>query len=134
MYEINKDDTINIVEGVGKQRVECTAILAGGDMLVQIVGGDKPHIGAVSMAVPRPSLKDPNDNSSTASVLTAVGHKDDEVARSASLYLAKVMSCVVVVVAGIHVCDADENDIKQILMNSDKVITELAEVLIKNRF
>jgi hypothetical protein len=41
----------------------------GPDLLVAIWGGEKPHIGAVAAAQPRPSLKDPAVTSATASVI-----------------------------------------------------------------
>ncbi|MGD8524504.1 MAG: hypothetical protein PVF56_25390, partial [Desulfobacterales bacterium] len=53
----------------------------GPDLLVAIWGGEKPHIGAVAMAQPRPSLKDPEVTSSTASVFSYVGHKEDDLAK-----------------------------------------------------
>ncbi len=131
MPEEYKKEMIQLAEGVGKHRMKCIAMWAGKDLSVLIVGGDVPHIGSVAMAVPRPSLRDSKDISSTASVLTAVGHKDDEVARAFSLHLAKELSTIVVVTAGIHIDGADEDDIKKILVNSDKLMKDLVAILNK---
>lgn len=99
-------------------RIVCTAMLAGEDVTVLIQGGERPHVGAVAMAVPRPSLNDPARTSATASVLAVTGHKDDELARAVSLHLAAELSCVVVVVAGVHIDGADEGDIEEIVTNT----------------
>lgn len=91
-------------------------VKAGGDQLglwaswtstadgltVQIYGG-LPHLGAVAMAYPRPSLRDPAKTSATSSVLTRLGHLDDLLARRASELLARTLNVPVAVVAGVHV-------------------------------
>ncbi|MBN2666725.1 MAG: hypothetical protein JXR67_09460, partial [Bacteroidales bacterium] len=63
--------------------IHASVCLIGKDLLVAIWGGEKPHIGAVSVAQPRPSLKDPKRVSSTASVICILGHKEDELAKAA---------------------------------------------------
>lgn len=82
--------------------IEAEAVRLGADVLVYIWGGERPHIGAVAAAQPRPSLADPDKTSATASVLTYVGHKEDQVAREAALALAARLNTNVVVTAGIH--------------------------------
>jgi hypothetical protein len=64
--------------------IRAEALWIGPDLLVYIWGGDAPHIGAVAMAQPRPSLADPKVTSSTASVFTYVGHKEDDLAKWAA--------------------------------------------------
>jgi MoaA/NifB/PqqE/SkfB family radical SAM enzyme len=49
----------------------------GQDILVSIWGGTRPHIGAVGIAIPRPSLKNPKEWSATSSNFTFIGHKED---------------------------------------------------------
>ena len=44
----------------GKYDLSASVRLIGDDILVAIWGGDKPHIGAVTMAQPHPSLRDSN--------------------------------------------------------------------------
>ena len=61
--------------------IRAEALWIGPDLLVYIWGGEAPHIGAVAMAQPRPSLADPAKTSSTASVFTYVGHKEDALAK-----------------------------------------------------
>jgi hypothetical protein len=74
----------------------------GEDWLVAIWGGERPHIGAVGMAQPRPSLKNSDQRSATASVFCYVGHKEDEVVKAVSEALAVRLNARVVVTAGMH--------------------------------
>jgi hypothetical protein len=82
--------------------IEAEAVRLGPDVLVYIWGGERPHIGAVAAAQPRPSLADPDKISATASVLTYVGHKEDLVAREVAQTLAALLNTNIVVTAGIH--------------------------------
>jgi gallate decarboxylase subunit D len=74
----------------------------GQDILVSIWGGTHPHIGAVAMAVPRPSLKDPKEVSATSSNFTFVGHKEDLLAKKISEKISSQLKTNVIVTAGIH--------------------------------
>lgn len=82
--------------------VEAEAVWIGADLLVFIWGGERPHIGAVAAAQPRPSLADATRLSATASVLTYVGHKEDVVVKQAAEALSAALNAHVVVTAGIH--------------------------------
>lgn len=73
----------------------------GADMLVVLTGG-RAHIGAVAIAQPRPSISDARMISSTSSVFTRVGHKEDIVAKAMSEELSRALNRVVAVVAGLH--------------------------------
>ena len=74
----------------------------GQDILVSVWGGTRPHIGAVGMAIPRPSLKNPKKWSATSSVFTFIGHKEDTLVKTISERLAARLRRNVVVTAGIH--------------------------------
>ena len=99
----------------------------GPDLLVAIWGGEKPHIGAVAVAQPRPSLKDPEVTSATASVICRVGHKEDELVKAASEILASVLKTQVVVAAGIHWDNLDPKDIQRIIQNSEILVDLILE-------
>lgn len=96
----------------------------GADLLVAIWGGEKPHIGAVAVAQPRPSLRDPEVTSATASVICNVGHKEDELVKAASEILASVLKTQVVVAAGIHWDNLDDEGIQTIIKNS-RILVEM---------
>ena len=83
----------------------------GDDVLVAIWGGEKPHIGAVAIAQPRPSLKDPQAISATASVICLVGHKEDDLAKAAAEILAAT-----------HWDNLDPDAIERIIRNSETLV------------
>jgi len=99
----------------------------GDDVLVAIWGGEKPHIGAVAIAQPRPSLKDPQVTSATASVICLVGHKEDELAKAAAEILAAALETHVVVTAGIHWDNLTPDAIERIIRNSETLIDMILE-------
>jgi hypothetical protein len=96
--------------------------LIGEDVLVAIWGGEKPHIGAVAVAQPRPSLRDAAVTSSSASVICLVGHKEDELAKAAAEILAAALETQVVVTAGIHWDNLAPEAIQRIVRNSEILV------------
>lgn len=108
--------------GRGKHRVVLTATITVDGLIISLLGGDRPHVGAIAVGIPRSSLKDPSQISATTSVFTLVGHKDDEVARPAAERLAKTLNQTVIVVAGIHVEQAEDEDIERITNNSKQAV------------
>jgi hypothetical protein len=74
----------------------------GEDLLVSIWGGTRPHIGAVGMAVSRPSLADSRRWSATSSNFTFTGHKEDRLVKDISEAIAAGLRKNVVVTAGMH--------------------------------
>ena len=101
--------------------------LIGQDLLVAIWGGEKPHIGAVAVAQPRPSLKDPEVTSASASVICFVGHKEDELAKAAAEILAAALNTPAVVTAGIHWDNLDPKGIRHIIQNSEILVEMILE-------
>jgi len=99
----------------------------GEDLLVAIWGGEKPHIGAVAVAQPRPSLKDESVVSATASVFCYLGHKDDIITKQAAEKLSATFNTNVTVTAGIHWDDIDEAGIKTIMANSQRLVNMIIE-------
>ena len=107
-------------------RLTATWQRAGQDVLVLVTGGEKPHIGAVAAATPRPSLADPSRLSATASVLAYVGHKEDELAKRLAEFLAGRLGVRVVVAAGAHWDGLTPEQIAQVGVNAH----ELGELLL----
>ena len=85
------------------------------DLLVVLWGGTRSHIGAIGIAQPRPSLKDPKMISATSSVFTFLGHKEDVVAKAMSEELAKRLNRNVVVVAGMHWEELQDEKIEEVI-------------------
>ena len=94
----------------------------GKDLLVAIWGGERPHIGAVAVAQPRPSLRDPDVTSASTSVFCFVGHKEDELAKAAAEILSATLDTAVVVTAGIHWDNLEEKAILKIIKNSEILV------------
>lgn len=103
----------------------------GQDLLVTIWGGTKPHIGAVGMAIPRPSLRDPRKWSATSSNFTFLGHKEDILVKKISERLASQLRRNVVVIAGIHWDDISAKDIKVVETLTKKLQGEILKRLIQ---
>ena len=94
--------TFKLKVSKGRFRIQALVQEIGRDVLVSLWGGSRPHIGAIGMATPRPSLKDPRKWSATSSNFTYVGHKEDSVVKMVSEKLASRLRTNIVVVAGIH--------------------------------
>ena len=120
--------TINTNEG--EYDLAASVRQIGQDILVAIWGGDKPHIGAVAMAQPRPSLRDPDVTSSTASVFAYVGHKEDELAKAAAEILAATLKTNVVVAAGIHWDNLPSEGIRRVIENSNILVEMILEKIV----
>ena len=101
------------------------------DVVVELTGGDRPHIGAVALAQLRPSLKNPDEMSATTSVLTCFGHPADDLARGMASRIAKQAKKNTVVICGIHLDDISEEEIRDVLTGAalleDEVLRWIAE-------
>jgi len=111
----------------GEYDVEAHVRSLGEDLLVAISGGEKPHIGAVAVAQPRPSLKDPTLTSATASVICYMGHKEDDLAKHAAEKLAASFKTRVVVTAGIHWDNLSEEGIQKVIRNCRVLLDLIAD-------
>ena len=99
----------------------------GQDLLVAMWGGERPHIGAVAIAQPRPSLRDESAVSATASVFCYVGHKDDLLAKESAERISAALDRNVTVTVGIHWDNIDEAGIKTIMGNSRQLVNMILE-------
>lgn len=118
--------------GQGKHKVNINAIMCGDEIVAILSGGEKPHVGAVAVALPSPSPKNSGKITSTSSVFTLIGHKDDEIARPFSRRVAKDLNRVCVGVVGVHVNNASNQDIELLLTNSAKCVEKLIHQLRKS--
>lgn len=120
--------------GRGRHRVWGTALLTGQSLSVNLLGGEVPHIGAVAIGIPRPSLAHRVRRSATTSVFVLVGHKEDDIARSMAGDLARKLGITSVVVAGVHLERARPADIALVLRNADRAVkTILAHATQRSR-
>lgn len=117
----------------GRININARAFLVGEDLCVIISGGDSPHIGCVTLSVPRPSLSDKNKLSSTTSILNLIGHKDDEAARYVSEALSSRLNKNVVVTCGIHVNNIKTEEIHTTMELIKDITNKLVESLVNRK-
>ena len=109
--------------------INCSAVKMGNDWNISIYGGDVPHIGAIALGIPRPSLEDKSKISSSVSVLTITGHKEDAIVQKASKVLSSALNSTVVVSCGIHINGITYDDIQNLNLFMDTLIDELINKL-----
>jgi len=105
----------------------------GQDLLVSIWGGTRPHIGAIGIAVPRPSLKNPKRWSATSSNFTFLGHKEDIIVKKISEKLAAQLRRNVVTTMGVHWDATTSNEIKTIQNLTQRLSDQILERLQKTK-
>ncbi len=99
----------------------------GKDLLISIWGGTQPHIGAVGMAAPRPSLKNPKRWSATSSNFTFLNHKEDLLVKKLSEKIASRSQGHVVVTAGLHWDNLSRREIILI----ERLTPKIGELILK---
>lgn len=134
---MNQNDVTQVVRSsVGEDiyQVVAEVKIIGDDLMISVWGGTKPHIGSISVSVPRPGLKDNTSISSTSSIINLIGHKDEVVARKFSEQLAAKFNKNAIATAGIHIDDITENQINIIMQNVTElcldVINKLEEIIL----
>lgn len=116
---------ICISEASGRIKVELTCIPMGKDLCVVICGGDFPHLGAMAVAQARASLADPTRVSSSASVITLIGHKEDALAKDVADKVCIQLNKNVVTCCGIHLDNVSDDEIKLVSGLVEKLIQDL---------
>lgn len=102
--------------------VQGVLTLCGSDISLNIGGGVLPHIGAVAVAEPRPSLRQDGSRSASCSVLCMLGHKDDLLAREGAIKLAAATGSRTVVTVGLHIDNVTPKDIDILTINFWQVV------------
>lgn len=126
-------DSLSVSTGVGRLDLTARTHWVGPDLVVMVTGGELPHVGAVAMAAPRPSLADPALTSATASVFTYPSHKEDRLAQAIAELLSARLETRVVVTAGCHWDNLDREGIKQVSANGRRLAQELLAALLAQR-
>ncbi len=119
--------TISVSVKEGRFKLEALVKTLGQDFLVAVWGGTHPHIGAVALAVPRPSLRDRKKTSATSSVLTLMGHKEDVTAKTVSEALAAAFKKNVVVTVGIHWDNLKAEEIGRVVKLTERLANKIIE-------
>lgn len=109
--------------------VTVSAARLGGDILLAVRGGEKPHIGCTVQAVPRESLTGDGSISVTSSVMNLLGHKDEALCRSLAEQVCKKTAAVVVCTGGFHMDGIKKEQIKEVTEAVDQIGNMIAEEL-----
>ncbi|NLY56826.1 MAG: hypothetical protein GX058_10025 [Firmicutes bacterium] len=120
---------MRLSEGAGKYRVEAALHATAEGYILHLLGGEKPHVGAVVIAQPRPSLTGDGSISCTTSSLPLLGHKDDLVAKPVAEAIAKATGQTVVAIAGIHIENATAAELDELQRNVEVLTAKLLREL-----
>ena len=93
-------------------------------VIVQLLGGDKTHVGATVISHPRPSIALEGQMSCNTIVIPELGHKEDELAKPLAENIAVTLNCTVVMIAGIHIDNAGKFEINEIKKISKQLVEE----------
>lgn len=109
--------------------IEARIIEAGNDLCIIVTGGEAPHIGSVSISVPRPSLKDSDILSATTSTYNFVNHKDDFIGNMFSQKITSALNKKTVVTCGIHFDSITPEQMANVQSVSETLIASILEEL-----
>ena len=91
-----------VEDAASSTRLEAVCVPCGDDLVVVVCGGERYHVGAAALAISIPSLKDPATRTSSSSLVSVPGHKEEDLARDGSLALSRALERNVVMTVGIH--------------------------------
>lgn len=106
--------------------ITVTALPAGDDWSVTVLGGCAPHVGSVSLA-------EYEDGEVKLRTLTRVSHRDQVVGDRFAEKLAGQEQCAVCVSCGIHYENPDRTDLERIVACADGLLERLCGEIRKER-
>jgi hypothetical protein len=114
---------LELVRLIHNEKITLKVVMLGTDIQVLCYGGNKPHIGAVSLAVPYESK---NMTGASVSTLTVLSHREDLVSRQLAESFCKQLKASVAVSCGIHY----EQITKELILEIQNVVTDMSQELI----
>ena len=112
-----------MTRGRGRTKVSLRADSLGGDLVVYIYN-ENAHIGAVAVGE-----YDRESERASVSVITRLGHKDDAVAQQAAYLISKSRQKPVCVIAGIHLDDITQAEIKKLVQNATLAVQSFLQLI-----
>lgn len=119
--------TLRFSLAAGRANLAVTVEDSGDGLVLTVFGGDRPHVGIVVLAQPRPSLSRPGERSATSTCLPLLGHKEEALARPAAERLARELGVPVVVVAGVHLEGARPEEIEAVVALGPRIVEEVLQ-------
>lgn len=113
----------------GRFKVVAAVYEIGPDILAAVWGGNRPHIGAISLAQARQSLRDEKKSAATSSVFTLLGHKEDLIVKPLSEEITRRFGRNSVVVAGVHWDNLTDDEIQTAENLCKKLTAKIIEKL-----
>jgi len=111
--------------GEGRYALEASVVITQDGVSVTMCSEDYSHVGAVALATPRPSQREPRRTSATVSVLTVLSREDDIIARDAAKSIASSVNRPTSVTVGIHVEHATAADIKELARSAQELTAKV---------
>ena len=121
-FGVGVKPVIEITKEIFGHPIMVTAIPAGSDWNVIVLGGCAPHVGSISLA-------EYNDGSVTLQTLLRDTHKDQIVGDHFAHVLAQQLRCTVCVSCGIHFDKPCSDDLERIVSVTEEILTELCHIL-----
>lgn len=115
-------DEIKLCDQILGYPIAVTALPAGRDWSVTVLGGCQPHVGSVSLAEYR-------DGIVTLRTLQRASHKDEIVGDRFARRLAEQCQCTVCVSCGIHFDSPTQADLEQIVTCSEGLLEKLCQMI-----
>lgn len=103
--------------GQGRTRVNLFAHYMGSSLVVCIYN-ENAHLGAIAVGE-----YDHKEERASSSVITLLGHRDDEIAKKQAHIIARHTRKPVCVIAGVHLDDITQDEITKILDEVDKMVS-----------
>lgn len=109
-------------QGKGRSWVSLSWSWSGRDLSVTLLGGERPHIGAVSLAFCQ-------DGGVEVQTISVPGHREEALTADCARKLAAVLSCTVQVSGGIHIDCASSQEILLLCKNAESLVDQLVKIL-----
>lgn len=113
------------VEGSGSAHLDAVCVSCGTDLVVVVGGGERHHVGSVALGITLASLKDPTQRTQSSYLLAVPGHKEEDLARTASQRLTRELRRNVVVTVGIHDDEMTQAGIQEYLCLFGQLVDQI---------
>jgi len=113
-------------KGRDRTKIELFAYHLGNDLIVCIFN-ENAHLGAVAIGE-----YDFKEERASSSVVTRLGHRDDEIAKRAAHLIARQTQKPVCVISGIHLNKITKQEISEILRQADGLVMDFLNELGKS--
>ena len=114
------------------RRIGASVNVVGGDLVIAVGGGERPHVGCVVLAQPQAAKTQERKWSASCSVLTIPPHKEEPIARGIATRVAEAFGRVTVVTAGVHDDNLDADGIATYLRLGEELADELVKRLVED--